>query len=122
MFGDNTEEEPEEPLSVVQGRMVDRFLQWGSGSVPPCVLMICVRTVRANSNSICVGLRESGRGGRCLGGVDAGRPFGKVKQRRFELPPEGRCSPIADFFQSDFTVPTIGFRLDGVGSKKPVPP
>jgi hypothetical protein len=27
MFGDHTEEEPEEPLSVVQGRMVDRFLQ-----------------------------------------------------------------------------------------------
>jgi hypothetical protein len=27
MFGDDTEEEPEEPLSVVQGRMVDRFLQ-----------------------------------------------------------------------------------------------
>jgi len=27
MFGDRTEEESEEPLSVVQGCMVDRFLQ-----------------------------------------------------------------------------------------------
>ena len=27
MFGDYKEEESEEPLSVVQGRMVDRFLQ-----------------------------------------------------------------------------------------------
>ena len=27
MFGDHTEEEPDEPASIVQGRIVDRFLQ-----------------------------------------------------------------------------------------------
>src|SRR4051794_5098145 len=101
MFGDVIEAQSDEPAVIVQGRLVD------------CFCVTCARLRDENKE----GLRQSGRGGRSFGGGHAGSPSGKVKQRRFELPPERRGSPIADFFQSNLAVPTIGFPLRSVGSK-----